>query len=346
MQPPFIASTSNSSNDAHSSWSPSSLSDFLDHSPPSPAFNNRRFNLPLVSSDTTVASNKRHREVNRCRRMERVSAKSPSRRNQHNLRTNHFQNFEEGRMERKREYPKTPRHSHRRRRRTNSKPPKFEKFTITIPMETINPSPPPTTDYGTGSDENRIDQLDDSDEENYDEAATDFMNATEKIYENLRLSKAPVVYAPSVPPPTSIRDDEASLYGRLTALLLANSMGRLDRISQVESGVRSLLQIHTLGLRLSEIKDEQTFARSAAIFGMCSKDICQFIRGLICEEKMPLGIIALFDIAPVKPLSVFDGKWSNRWQIIGVCNLPTSTDKFDLRGPRRQAAKSVGHSRI
>ncbi|KAI6234636.1 hypothetical protein M3Y99_00782600 [Aphelenchoides fujianensis] len=241
---PLGASTSNSSNEPPSSWSPSSLSDFHEFSP-----------LPAIHSDTNVGRRSKHPN----RRKSPPTRRRPT--------AQRATRAPEDEWDVHREYPKTPRRTHRRRQKAF----KCETFKITIP--TVRPqchTPPTSTDYATGSDENRpfgfADDRDDS--RDFDDAVTDFMNATEKIYENLCNAPPLPSALPTVPPPVPL-DDEPSLYGRLTALLLANSRGRGDRVAQVEAEVRALLQLAPCapGGRLADVEDEQIFARSAAIFG-------------------------------------------------------------------------------
>ncbi|CAD5227287.1 unnamed protein product [Bursaphelenchus xylophilus] len=115
---------------------------------------------------------------------------------------------------------------------------------------------PPISDecYGTGSDDHQIHELEISDDDQ-----TDFINATNKIYENL--SMEPVTFPvaqpkvsdlkslPPVLPPEVHPEDEASLYGRLTALLFVearNEKTTRQKIVEVQEELKILFNIPSL----------------------------------------------------------------------------------------------------
>ncbi|CAD5219718.1 unnamed protein product [Bursaphelenchus okinawaensis] len=114
--------------------------------------------------------------------------------------------------------------------------------------------------------------LNDSD---FDDDETEFMNATNKIYENLSsvfLKVEPqdqkTVEMPQTLPPRIQVEDEASLYGRLTALLLTeakNDKTKSKKITEVQEEVKIMFGIPSIfDLKLD---DDLAFSRNCAILG-------------------------------------------------------------------------------
>ncbi|KAI6176232.1 hypothetical protein M3Y97_00776300 [Aphelenchoides bicaudatus] len=176
-----------------------------------------------------------------------------------------------------RQPPRTPRHKWKRhhKRSDSSSSEEVQQIAITIPRSILDQNR--CSDSRSRSDEGFCaseEKQTDSDE--FEDGKTDFMNATDKIYENLCVQQQhnaqPNASLPRLPPPDTrrsmIQEDESLIYGRLTALILSNARSNPKtrcKISQTQAEIKVLLQIPT-HTNLC-VEDQGLFSRNCALFG-------------------------------------------------------------------------------